>query len=857
MQKQRGLHAAGEASVAVAGDAHAPILTNPTFISLSTSGDGSSENLRPRLLPPAVLDFTGREEEIRLAEDLPSGTAILITGKPGVGKTSLATHLAYGVRMSYADGELYADLRGHDDKPAPPEEVMGRFLQALGVPEQDIPSDPHSRLDIYRRVTADRPLVMILDNAATEKQVRPLLPSGTAALVLVTSRSQLSGLEAVKRIDLDIFPSGTSLDFLRRVTGEDITNSHPEATERVISACGHLPLALRIAANILSTSRNMRMSDLAAELSDQRDILEALEAGDLAIRAAFTLSYRKLGKGAKNAFKQLSHVAGKDFGSGICAALVGCDERQARKTLRKLREANLIEPSQNPGRYRFHDLLGMYSREKSKGDPEEKSLSAIHRMLEWLANSATKVVLAASGRFGELEAMPPSARSADIDSVESAITWARDELENASSAISVAIQHKGPRDAENLAVSLSTVCEFTGDWQNWEEVIDGGLKASAMIEDSRDTLSLLTSQANLARYRREFRDGLEIASQVYNRATEAGDDFFIASGANLYGCLKMDCGEFNEAIPFIEQSLKISRERGLRHQVGQALYNLGTIHRSSGNMKEAIRHFDQDLKVCMDLGDELGTAETLNTLALTYSDSGKFKEAERLHRQSLDRFKRIGNIHKVSMVTNDLGITLRRQGRNNEALALYLEDMELSRSVGNASGEALAQVNAAEVLHAMGKSKEAEERFAAAVCVFTDLGDAERLARTLITQIPLLFSAGKFELAEEYGETAIAHLVRHQHVHEAAWAYHLLAQEYEKSGEYEKSLASARSAIEMGGSFSAPYFQLVSHSICLKASLALGRKSESEETLAALREIDVDAELMDEVLGELEEEQPE
>ncbi|MGZ0200613.1 ATP-binding protein, partial [Streptomyces sp. RM1] len=307
----------------------------------------------------------------------------LITGKPGVGKTSLAVHVAYKMTEAYADGNLYADLRGADEKPAAPEEVMARFIHALGIPEDEIPTDPHARLDKYRSVTANRALVIVLDNAADERQVRPLCPPGGSAHVLITSRSRLRGLEGATRIDLDTFPLETAKDFLHRVIGQNARDSSPEAIHAVVDACGSLPLALRIAANRLTSTPGMKVRDLAIELSDQRNVLGSLEAGDLAVRAAFNLSYRRLGKRAKSAFKRLSLAPGEDFGAGVCSALIDCSEPEARRTLEKLSEANLIESSSTYGRFRFHDLLKVYSREKGLKDSKEKRAASLHRMLEW------------------------------------------------------------------------------------------------------------------------------------------------------------------------------------------------------------------------------------------------------------------------------------------------------------------------------------------------------------------------------------------------------------------------------------------------------------------------------------------
>lgn len=204
---------------------------------------------------------------------------------------------------------------------------MGRFLAGVGVAEDEIPASNDARLDRYRREFARRKVVIILDNAGSEAQVRPLIPPGGEALVLVTSRSNLSGLEAAHHLFLDIFDDDSSLAFLRKTVGAEVVDGDVSSARKVGTLCGHLPLALRIAGNRLRTAT---MTDLVEELTDQRNRLGALEAGDLAVRAAFNLSFRNLGKSTRNSLKRLSLAPGGDFGATLCAALNDSDERSAK-----------------------------------------------------------------------------------------------------------------------------------------------------------------------------------------------------------------------------------------------------------------------------------------------------------------------------------------------------------------------------------------------------------------------------------------------------------------------------------------------------------------------------------------------
>ncbi|WP_406471757.1 ATP-binding protein [Streptomyces hirsutus] len=826
--------------MAISGDAHQPILTNPT-ININVSEAASVPAARLRLLPPDIPDFVGRQAELELLGISPVSTnsstppaRVIITGKPGVGKTALAVHASYLASDSYADGDLYIDLRGADEQSASPEEAMGRLMRSLGISEEEIPGDSLARLDAYRKVTADRSLIIVLDNASDERQLRPLVPPGNSSLVIITSRSQLRGLEGFQRIDLETFPSTTSLDFLRRVTGEEIVDADPTSAEAVIEACGHLPLALRIAANRLTSTRNMRMSHLAQDLMDMRSLLGALEVGDLAVRAAFNLSYRKLGKGARNAFKRLSCVPGEDFGAGLCSALMGCDERQAEKILSKLAEANLIELSAAYGRYRFHDLLRVYSHEKFNEDDAKKKAQAIQRMLDWLKHSAIK---AHFFLLGHLQVQVNLDNAADIDSAESAAAWAKNELPNSAAAIKVALAHDAIEKSAGFAASLSNICEILGEWRIWEEVLHWGIPAVRRLGDPLGEILMLTAQANLARYRREFDRGLDLASHIYSKSLDSGAEIAIASSANLLACLYMDCGRLDEGIPLLEKSLEVYQRLGVEHEIGQVLYNLGAIHRASGNTKKAIEYFEKDLQVCLDSRDESGAAETLNTLALAHFEMGNLEEAEKLQRDSLAKFKKIGNPHKLSMVSNDLGVTLRRLEKFDEALHLHLDDIELCRMIGSRSGEAVAQANAAETLHALGDSEGAEVRFNAAVSVLSELDDKPRLAHALIAQTPLLFSVQKHQIAEEYASKAIPVLLEYGATRDAAGAHQLLAREFALIGEHGKALLHAKESIQLSETFTSPYFRAVGYIIALKECSELRLTEEAKSFNEALRHL--------------------
>ncbi|MER7517959.1 tetratricopeptide repeat protein [Streptomyces sp. NPDC126499] len=810
--------------MAIGGDAHGPLLVNsPQFFVVPSSTPESAS--RPKLLPPEVQDFTGREDDVDRAAEAAraalstAGTMVaVISGQPGIGKTSFALRIAHMIEHEFTGGVLYADLRGVDPAPAPPDEIARRFLHVLGVPDSEIPTDPYLRLDLFRNRTADRGLLLVLDNAADEGQVRPLLPSGPGTAVLVTSRNKLAGLESTHRFDLAVFPTHTSFTFLERVTGRTLAGADAQAAHTVAEHCGHLPLALRIAAYRVQATPGMRMTDLAVELQSEHERLDALVVGDLAVRKAFNLSYRRLGKACRNTFKQLAHVPTSEFGPGICGALTGNGEAQARKALRKLAEANLVEPSPVNGRYRVHDLLKEFAREKEQKGSPTGPLSDVRRMILWLQGSALR---AQNHIVGVLEVKVPTTAGADLDSFEAAVTWVEQELANAVGALVMSEELCRPKETATFALSLTLVCQTVGRWDEWATVCATGLRSSTAAGDPELRVRFLADTANLARYQRDFATALTHARQAYDASRTTKAVGLTIGTASLMAGLMMDLGRRSEALPLLRESLELAERFKIKHEVGKALYNLGTIHLDSGELRTALTYFEQDLTVCREMSDEAGAAETMNTMALTYAELDEPHTAEQLQREALAVFSRLRNPHKISMVLNDLALTLSRQGKLEEALSLHEEDIELCRSTGNASGEGVAHGNAAEILYLLGRVREATEKAVLSRERFVELGDRQRFARTVVCHIPIFFHGGPDAESLAVLEQALQILAEFDEAKTIALAHYALAREYCEKALWEETRSHAERSLGGDGKVLPPLARIATCLLALRAAAQL------------------------------------
>jgi transcriptional regulator with XRE-family HTH domain len=350
-------------------------------------------------LPPEVSDFTGREQEIRHAlrlvdarlPDLRATPVVALYGTPGVGKTAFAVHAGHRLCDRYPDGQLFLDMHGMDPGRLSAHQALGHLLTALGVTTAQLPTGIDERSVLYRSLISDRRMLMILDNVADDAQVRPLLPSSSGSLMLLTSRRVLSGLEAVGRLQLDVLATADSVRLLESIIGPDRAAQEPDAVHRLAELCGNLPLALRIAGNRLANRPRWLVANLVHQLSDRQHRLSALTAGDLRIRATFELSYRQCDEVSSRVFRRLSLVPGPEVTVAQTAILAELDEHTAEHHLEELVDASLLDTGARAGRYVLHDLLRLFAGERLANEDTAIDIRrAEQRLTGWLLHNGIR-----------------------------------------------------------------------------------------------------------------------------------------------------------------------------------------------------------------------------------------------------------------------------------------------------------------------------------------------------------------------------------------------------------------------------------------------------------------------------------
>lgn len=345
-------------------------------------------------LPQDIPDFTGRQdvlanlrETLIGKDDRSCSRVVLVSGLTGVGKTALVVHAAHQLVPHFRDGQLFVDLRGYDQRPVNPGDVLEGWLLALGKDRRDIPDELEGRSRLFRTATAGRRMLIILDNAVDESQVRSLLPSGVGCGTVITSRNMLAGLEGVGRINLRVPERAEALSMFAGMAGAGRVVAEPEAADSIVTACGSLPLAMRIAATHLAAHPTSSLGEFAHHLEVSADRLGELTAGGLQIKAKFAASYAACSVLERRAFRRLSLLPASPFPSSAVAVAVDIDQRLAERLIESLMEMHLLSAAREDGsgqvHYHLHDLLRLYAEERLAA---EESVEECQRVVARIAS---------------------------------------------------------------------------------------------------------------------------------------------------------------------------------------------------------------------------------------------------------------------------------------------------------------------------------------------------------------------------------------------------------------------------------------------------------------------------------------
>ncbi|GAA5179476.1 BTAD domain-containing putative transcriptional regulator [Rugosimonospora acidiphila] len=627
--------------------------------------------LRPAQLPADTADFTGRGEQAReLGAALMPGTGrpvavalSAVSGGGGVGKTTLAVHVAHRVAPNYPDGQLYLNLRGMTN-PLRPADALGYLLAGLGVPDSRIAADLETRAALFRSLLADRRVLVVLDDARDAAQVRPLLPGSATCGVLITSRNGLADLEASRRLDLDVLTESESYSLFARIVGPDRVAAEPDATRAVLRVCAGLPLAVRIAAARLTSRPTWRIAELASRLSDRGRQLDELKVGDLALRTCFEVSYAGLPLSAARAFRLLGAIDLPDIGVHAAAELLDDTVSQASDILESLVDANLLR-STTADRYSFHDLLRGFARElEFRNGNEEDRVAAVRRVLAWYLNTCGSTVRIMDPRAPHFPLNAPAHTHSHPAMITAGkyVDWFETERPAIVSLVDRAVEYDAHDLAWRLAAALGGFHKNCGFWHGGVRVNEVGLASARKIGD-RAGEAWLMNELGIAYLRtRRFTDAAEQLEQCLRAWTELGDQQGRGRALGNLGLMHRESGQFEAAVRYYERSLEVMQRIGDRYFEGLCLSNLGDVSRQLGAPADGARFCERSIAISRDLHDEAGEAAGLIHLGLCYRDLGRLSEsvitqeaAVAIWRRNHNWFHEAEGLYKLSETYLELG----------------------------------------------------------------------------------------------------------------------------------------------------------------------------------------------------------
>ena len=555
------------------------------------------------------------------------------------------------------------------------------FLLSLGVPAEEVPADAEERSGVLRQMLASRRVLMVLDNARAEAQVRPLLPGAGGSLVLVTSRSVLPGLEVNERISLDTLPDDDAAAMLAQVIGAARTAAEPEAVTQLAGLCGRLPLALRIAGQLLAAHPAWPVGRLVQMLTGEQDRLARLCTGDLQVRAAFEVSYAQLVEEDGRLFRLLGLHPGPDFDARAAAALAGIGPETVEPMLDRLVEAYLVTEDA-ASRFGMHDLLRLFARSTFQ---QTDSLADRNAAETRLVNHYVELAeLLDSCVDPQLRAVAEQAGT-PLRSMREALTIFQAERLNLMAVVDLAAQRGWDDQVWQLSESIGDSLVILRNLDGLLTVREAALTAARNTGNKGNAAEgrALHNLAYVFVALRRFEEGITFDQQALTIFRGTGDRRSEGPILNSLGSAYQNLERFEEAITSYQQALAIEQEVGHWYGEAMALNNLGNTYQNLERFEEAITSYQQALAIKRESGDRHGESNTLNNLGNAYQNLERFEEAITSYQQALAIKRETGDRHGEGRTLNNLGDAYQELRQPDRAAAYWREAAAAMRGAGD------------------------------------------------------------------------------------------------------------------------------------------------------------------------------
>jgi tetratricopeptide (TPR) repeat protein len=659
----------------------------------------------PRQLPREATWFTGRTAELErllaMMSDPQEASPVVISaidGMAGVGKTTLAVYAAHRMRDRFPDGQLFINLHGFTETvpPVGPAEALDRLLRMLGIPGEQIPGELDDRAALWRSTLAGRRMLIVLDDAATEAQVAPLLPGEPGCLVLVTSRRRLAGLEATHAISLDTLPTDDAVALFAATAGQPQWAAEPDNRALLVEAvqlCGRLPLAIRIAAARLQGRPASAVAELVAQLRDEELRLATLADpadGGRNVTAALELSYQRLSAGPQRIYRLLGLHPGSEFDAYAAAALAQSTLAESRRWLDRLVGAHLLqEPA--PGRYGFHDLVRAHAATLAGAEPDQQV--ALDRLLNHYRHTTAVAMDIAYPYAREQRPQLPSVDTVTLDLRDpaAALGWLDTELPNLLAVARYATEHGRPEHVWHLSTILHRHLYTRGHYHDAEtlhrQALTTARATSHQAGEQAGELEALNDLGHIHRLQGRYEQATQRHQQALRIARAAGYRPGELNALHGLGFVHLLQGRYEQAADHFGQALRIARATGHRPGELNALHGLGQIHWLQGRYEQAADHFGQALRIARATGHRPGELAALNGLGQIHWYQGRYEQAADHLGQALRIARATGNRTGELNALNGLGQVYQRQGQYEQATDHYQQVLRIARATGHRHGE--------------------------------------------------------------------------------------------------------------------------------------------------------------------------
>jgi DNA-binding SARP family transcriptional activator len=728
----------------------------------------------PRRLPASIADFTGRQSQLdeikhALGNDGASDTInygvriVSISGKGGVGKSTLAIRAAHELRDAYPDGHLYGDLEslhGEDRVRG----VLARFLSALGIDGNAVPADDEERGELYRSRVANKHVLVVLDGAMDEDQVIPLLPAGPGCAVIVTSRARLSGLPGAHHIGIDVFDESLSMEMLATMVGANRLRAEPEAARELVNLCGGLPLAIRIAGARLASRPHWRIDVLVARLRNAVRRLDELSYRGLVLRSNIGLSYRTLSGTARRLFRLFAMLTSPDFPGWTAAALLDTDPYDALEIVENLVEAQLLDTVQYPGellRYRLHDLIRVYATERlQEEEPEADRAAAAERLVgAWLARAEHAHRKEYGGDYAIIHGDAPRWSGAseldEVDEMSDQMAWLESERRSLVSAVDLAADYGMAEACWDLALTCVSLFQVKGYFDDWRDTSERALAAVEEAGNERGRAAMLYSLGEMHSQQTRLDEAARCYAGALALFDKVGEEHGYALVLRNSATLDRLRDQAGATMVKYEAALEKMRKVGDLVSEAHILQHMAKVLIDEGDTDRAQELLETALDCCRRVKHLRLEAQVLNRFAELYLFINQVDQAHQaLNRVLLivrDIGDRIGEAHALYR----LGVVRQRTGRLDNAETTLQHALSLAQQLGERMVAGTAHHALGEIALARGQGAAGADHVDAALTLFAELGSMIWRAKALILRSDIHQGRGEDALAARDFDQAI------------------------------------------------------------------------------------------------------